>query len=66
MIELLEEYKRQMQSLMNKVNRVTAYHRHGNVVSKKSLDELSNRQLDVEKAIKDATDKLENKDVPIN
>jgi len=36
------------QSLLNKVNKVTAYHRHGNKIPVKVLDELVNRQIEVE------------------
>lgn len=38
-----------IQCMLNKINRVTCPHRHGNKVSKESLDNLSNAQLDFEK-----------------
>ena len=41
----------QIRSLLNKVNVVTAYHRHGNKVSAEMLDELANRQIEVEAAL---------------
>ena len=45
------DYKYQLQRLINKVNRVTSAHRHGQSVSSKDLDALSNRQIDVEAVI---------------
>mgnify|MGYP001618732503 CR=1 FL=1 len=41
-------------ALLNKVNVVTAYHRHGQRVSRKMLDDLSNRQVEVEEALRGA------------
>lgn len=41
-----------LQRLLNKVNKVTAYHRHGNEVPENYLTELSNRQIDVERVLK--------------
>lgn len=41
---------KQLQHLLNKVNRVTAYHRHGNQIPKSALDELSNAQIEYEKS----------------
>jgi len=35
-----------LQHLLNKVNRVTANHRHGNPVTKKDLDALSMAQIE--------------------
>lgn len=43
--------KRALNMLLNKVNRVTAEHRHGFKVRTKFLDDLSNRQIDVEKMV---------------
>lgn len=40
----------QLQHLLNKVNKVTAYHRHGNKIPKSALDELSNAQIEYEKS----------------
>lgn len=40
-----------MRSLLNKVNTVTALHRHGHPVRKIALDDLSNRQIDVEREL---------------
>jgi hypothetical protein len=48
-IILLKEVER----FLNIVNPVTASHRHGRKIPKKYLDELSNRQLDMEKLIKE-------------
>lgn len=42
---------KELRRLLNKVNRVTAYHRHGNPVPAKALDDLSNAQLDYETAV---------------
>jgi hypothetical protein len=41
-------YKYQLRCLLNKVNRVTSAHRHGQTVSIKDLDALSNRQIEIE------------------
>lgn len=40
-----------IQSLLNKVNRVTAAHRHGIPVREEDLTTLSNRQIDVEREL---------------
>lgn len=40
-----------LRRLLNKVNKVTAYHRHGNVIPKAALDELANAQLDYEQSL---------------
>jgi hypothetical protein len=41
--------------LLMKVNKVTAYHRHGNPIPKAALDDLANYQIEVERlAAKDA------------
>lgn len=37
-----------LKHLLNKVNRVTAYHRHGNDIPMKALDDLANAQLEFE------------------
>jgi hypothetical protein len=44
--------KEQLDHLLNKINRVTAYHRHGQKVSKKDLDDLSNAQIEFEEVYK--------------
>lgn len=49
--EVVEELIREYQRLVNKVNKVTAPYRHGAEVTNKALTELSNRQIDVEKAV---------------
>lgn len=41
----------ELQHLLNKVNKVTAYHRHGNKIPLSALDDLSNAQIEYEKAI---------------
>ena len=41
-----EKLKNEIQSLLNKVNRVTCPHRHGQKIPRKDLDDLSNRQID--------------------
>jgi hypothetical protein len=37
-----------IQLLLCKINKVTAYHRHGNKIPQKALNELSNFQIDFE------------------
>lgn len=39
---------RQFDRLLNKVNVVTAFHRHGNIVTAEHLNNLSARQIEVE------------------
>lgn len=46
-----EKLRAALQSLLNKVNVVTANHRHGNTVDGSDLDALANRQIEVEQAI---------------
>jgi hypothetical protein len=41
----------QHQRLNNKVNKVTAYYRHGNTPSRKAMVALCNTQLDIEDAV---------------
>lgn len=36
-----------------RVNKVTSSHRHGQVISKRALDNLSNSQIDMEKWLKE-------------
>lgn len=43
---------RTIRRLLNAVNGVTAPHRHGNEISNRALDSLSNVQLDVEKELR--------------
>ena len=43
---------RQTKKLLNKVNKVTAYHRHGNPIPSRVLDDLVNAQLDFEESLK--------------
>ena len=45
--------KEQLDKLLNKVNAVTCPYRHGQKVTDRVLTELSNRQLEVEKALRD-------------
>jgi len=45
-------YEYLLNKLLNKVNKVTAAHRHGNVPSKEALDELCERQLKIEELIR--------------
>lgn len=49
MSEIIREYEAPMQSLLNRVNAVTAYQRHGVEVPEENLIDLSERQIDVEK-----------------
>lgn len=42
---------RELRHLLNKVNAVTAPHRHGNPVSKRKLDDLANAQVEYEQAV---------------
>lgn len=44
-------YKTQLRRLLNKVNHITAAHRHGTDVSQRMLDELCDRQIEVERII---------------
>lgn len=41
-----------LEAMLRKVNRVTATHRHGQKVSKEMLDDLSNRQIEVENTLR--------------
>ncbi len=45
------DYEYQLKRLLHKVNRITSDHRHGIAVSKDSLEALSMRQIEVERAI---------------
>ena len=40
--------QKELDRLINKVNKVTSNHRHGNLVSDKMLNDLANAQLDYE------------------
>lgn len=42
--------ERSLKHLMNLVNKVTSYHRHGNPMPRKLLDDLSNAQIEYEQA----------------
>ena len=42
---------KELQHLLNKLNKVTAYHRHGHKIPVSALDNLSNAQIEYEKAI---------------
>ena len=63
-IEIVAEYNitkeedlyRMVKELILYVNPVTAYHRHGNEIPKRRLDELSNKQIDIEHALRDLYD----------
>lgn len=46
-----------IQGLLNKVNRVTCSHRHGQKVSKSDLDGLANRQIDFTELFESYKDK---------
>ena len=48
-----KKVKAVLDSLLNKVNKVAARHRHGGVPSKRDLGALSNAQLDVEDALRE-------------
>lgn len=54
MSEVLSPLTRSLQHLLNKVNRVTAAHRHGNPVRDKDLTMLANAQVEYEEAIREA------------
>lgn len=56
--ELLEKLIQSTQSLLNKVNAVTAWHRHGNPIPECKLDDLCDRQIDVEKTLRDIKEKV--------
>lgn len=56
----LQTAKEGLRALLNKVNRVTCSHRHGQKVTKEDLDSLSNRQIEVEETLK----KIGESDVP--
>ena len=53
--------RQELESLLCKVNKVTAYHRHGNKIPKRALDELSNYQIDIEEKIREEKDRLNKK-----
>lgn len=59
MTSQIKDYERHLRRLLNKVNKITAAHRHGNTVSGKMLDDLYERQLEVEQFIEEATCNLE-------
>ncbi len=42
---------RELQHLLNCLNAVTCKHRHGQPISKRRLDDLSNAQVDYEQAV---------------
>lgn len=46
--EKLQALDKLFHKLLNKVNRVTAQHLHGGQVSSQNLNDLANRQMDVE------------------
>lgn len=48
---------RALQHLLNKVNAVTAPHRHGQSVSKRRLDDLANAQLKYEESIREEAER---------
>ena len=50
------DYQYQLQRLLNKVNRVTSAHRHLRIIPNADLDALSDRQIEVEQAIKETPD----------
>ena len=41
---------KELKHLLNKINKVTSCHRHGRPIPEKYLDELSNAQIEYEKA----------------
>jgi hypothetical protein len=41
----------EFETFLMKVNKVTAYHRHGNTIPKSALDDLSNAQIEMEAAL---------------
>ena len=45
---LTDKQGKELRILLNAINKVTAQHRHGMLVTKKALDNLANRQLDFE------------------
>ena len=49
-----------LSQLVARVNRVTAYHRHGTVIPKQALDDLANVQIDVEKALREEVEEKNN------
>ena len=51
-----QELRKQLQRLLNKVNAVTCPYRHGQKVTDRVLTELSNRQLEVEEALREMAD----------
>jgi len=51
-----KKIKYAIEFLLCKINKVTSPHRHGNKISKSSLDELSNEQIIFESSIKDILD----------
>jgi hypothetical protein len=53
LVHSLEKTARALRRLLNKVNVVTAYHRHGSGPTEGQLDELSNRQIEVEEELRE-------------
>jgi len=43
------------------VNRITAYHRHGNTIPKEALDNLCNAQIELEKQLQNTSSNSEYK-----
>ena len=48
----------EIKKLINKVNKVVGYHRHGNPIPKQALDDLSNIQIDAEKELETLEQKI--------
>lgn len=55
LVAMVELYEREMQRILNKVNAVTALwlYRHGQRIGHNAMNELSNRQIEVEEALAD-------------
>jgi PleD family two-component response regulator len=58
LVAMVEAQERQLRRLLNKVNRVTAFHRHGAPVPTDALTELANRQVEVEEDLRAELDRI--------
>lgn len=47
-IEESKDIEKDVKILLCKINKVTAYHRHGNPIPKEALDDLANFQIEFE------------------
>jgi len=50
--QIIRRTNERIDRLLMTINKVTAYHRHGNPIQKKALDNLSNEQIEMEQWLK--------------